>query len=258
VLALHDDLLIVADLIAGPGSQRATAYWHIDPQWQVQIQGSRALCLADADRAELFTPGGVMDAVCGDSETGLGWHSPVYGRVEPATTIRVTHTGVAPLWIISVFGWDPDNAIVGVDTIPVSAAAGALDHATALRITRTSSLDYCAIAEPARGTLRSWRVGEVETDARMLFYRMRGDDQLVRLALVDGSIVRAGRRGFHLQLPHAATDLLLDVSDLCTPGRAATWHARLSGAASGARLLMDGEERPIEAERCKAAAPFSG
>jgi hypothetical protein len=258
VLALHDDLLVVADLIAGPGTLRATAYWHIDPQWHVQIQAGRALCHAGADRAELFTPGSVMEAVSGDSETGLGWHSPVYGRVEPATTIRMTHTGAAPLWIISVFGWDPDNAIVAVDTVPVWAAARVLDHATALRITRTTSIDYCVIAEPAGVTSASWRVGEVETDARMLFYRMRGEGQMARLALVDGSIVRAGRRGLHLQLPQAAPDLHLDVSELRTHGDAATLQARLSGTASGARLIMDGEERPIAAERCHAAAPFSG
>jgi hypothetical protein len=92
----------------------------------------------------------------------------------------------------------------------------------------------------------------------MLFYRMRGEGQMARLALVDGSIVRAGRRGLHLQLPQAAPDLHLDVSGLRTHGNDTTLQARLSGTASGARLIMDGEERPIAAERCHAAAPFSG
>jgi hypothetical protein len=248
VLALHDDLLVVADLITGPGTRRASAYWHIDPHWRVQIHGCRALCLADGDRAELVTASGVMEAVSGDGETGLGVHSPVYGRVEPATTIRMTHTGVAPLWIISVFGWDPDNAIVDVDTVPVWAAAGVLEHATAVRIARTTSLDYCVIAEPGHAAPATWRVGEVETDARMLFYRMRGAAEITRLALVDGSMVRAGRRGLHLQLPQAATDLHLDVTDLFMQENQTTAPARLSGTALGARLLLNGQERPIRAE----------
>jgi hypothetical protein len=242
VLALHDDLLVVADLITGPGTHRASAYWHFDPQWHVEIQGGRALCLAEGDRAELFTANGAIEAVCGDRETGLGCHSPVYGRVEPATTLRMTHAGVAPFWIISVFGWNPDNAILGVDSVPVWATAGVLEHATAIRIARTTSLDYCVIAEPAGGRPATWRVGEVETDARMLLYRMRGAAEITRLALVDGSMVRAGRRGLHLQLPQAATDLHLDVAGLGTQENQTPVQARLSGAALGLRLLMNGQE----------------
>ena len=33
VLALHDDLLVVVDLVEGPGTHTAAAHWHIDPRW---------------------------------------------------------------------------------------------------------------------------------------------------------------------------------------------------------------------------------
>jgi hypothetical protein len=246
VLALHDDLLLVADLIAGVGRHTAAVHWHVDPRWDVQVQGRRALFLTDGDRAELFSSLPV-DAISADEESGLGWHSSVYGRVEPSTTLRLANTGTAPLWIFSVFGWDADNPIVDVDTLPVWAAAGVLAHATAVRIARAESLDYFVVAEPASDGAPTWRVGEIETDARMLFVRTVDDHQVTRLALVDGSVARTGRHGLHLHLPRSAPDLHLDI--VRPRERPASTLARLSGPAFGARLVVAGREQSIAIER---------
>src|SRR5207247_581121 len=134
----------------------------------------------------------------GDVETGLGWYSPAYGRVDHTNTIRVSHTGAAPFWLVTVFDLNPQNPVADVDWIPVWAEAGAIAQATAIRITRAESIDYALFAEPdherstaeraktvekrslsassaasavKRGRGR-WRVGDIETDARMLFCRV--------------------------------------------------------------------------------------
>src|SRR6185295_1396047 len=135
----------------------------------------------------------------------LGWHSPVYGRLEPTTTVRVRQSGPAPFWMVSVFDLDPQNRVADVDWVPVWAEAGAIAHATAIRITRAASVDHVLFVEPASDvhlTRRgSWRAGEFETDARMLFCRTTPKQPLARLALVDGSMVRvAGRRDCQLAL----------------------------------------------------------
>jgi len=220
VLALHDDLLVVADLVSGEGCHRAAVHWHIDPRWQVELRGRRAVHLTtESDRVDLFVSTGTTEVVCGDREGGLGWYSPVYGRVDPAPTIRVTHEGAAPLWMISVFGLSLDNAIGSVEVVPVWAEAGLLAHSVGVRIGRAESTDYLVIAEPVRATPATWRVGDLETDARMLFCQTRDDRSVTRLALVDGSIVRAGgRSGLHLLLPRQAPDLHLDMAD-GTPDR---------------------------------------
>jgi len=162
----------------------------------------------------LFVSTGIAEVACGDGESGLGWYSPVYGRVEPASTIRVTHEGAAPLWMISVFGLNADNAIASVEVVPVWAEAGLLAHSIGVRIGRAETTDYLIIAEPVTATPANWRVGELETDARMLFCQTREDRRVTRLALVDGSIVRGGgRSGLHLLLPRQAPDLHRDMAD---------------------------------------------
>jgi hypothetical protein len=246
VLALHDDLLIVADSIAGAGRHAAAVHWHVDPRWDVRVQGRRAMFLSDGARVELVAtlP---LEAIAADVESGLGWHSPVYGRVEPSTTLRLAQTGTTPLWIFSIFGLDADNPIVDVDLLPVWAEAGVLAQSTAIRITRTHSIDHFAVADAASEGAPTWRVGELETNARMLFVRTVHDSHVTRVALVDGSVARTGRRGVQLQLPDSAPDLHLEI--VRRPDRSGPVVARLTGPASTARLVVSGREQPVAIER---------
>jgi hypothetical protein len=165
---------------------------------------------------------------------------------------------------VSVFDLNPHNAVADVDWMPVWAEAGTMAHATAIRIARAASVDYLLFADPTKTTTaenaetakqdpvsahsagtavrrgQTWRVGEIETDARMLFCRVVGDRPVSRLAMVDGSLVRTpGRRGFQLALPSAVPDLHLDF----------TADARVAGPSFGARLVVGGRELPIELDR---------
>jgi heparinase II/III-like protein len=210
LLALHDDLLIVADLVDGPGTHTAAAHWHIDPRWRTDVRGRRATFTYGGEAVSLVATEGVLESFSADANTGLGWHSPVYGRVERATTLRVTCRGTTPLWMVSVFALHAENAIADVSD------AGPTAEAIAIRISRADSTDYLLIAEPATNpdtdaTRGTRRIGDLETDARMLFYSSTPQRAVSRLALVDGSIVRAaGRRGFHLDLHSVVPDHFAD------------------------------------------------
>jgi hypothetical protein len=209
VLALPGDVIVVADLVAGEGLHRADMHWHVDPRWRIDVSGRRAIFTTLTDRAQLVVPHGFIERFAGDETTGLGWHSSVYGRVEPSTTLRVRLDFHAPSWIVAVFGLDPAREVLDVESVPVWAEAGILEHSIALRISRAGSTDHVLIAHPA-GTARStWRVGEVETDARVLFWRHESSGLLTRVALVDGSVVRASGR-LRLALPRRTPDLYLD------------------------------------------------
>ena len=242
VLSLHGDLVVVADLVSSavPSAMHSAAvHWHLDPRWTIDARGRRASLTHTGDthvRVGLTVPQGLLEQFSADPDAGLGWHSPVYGRVDRTTTVRVSHSGSAPFWMVSVFDLDPDNPVAEVDWVPVWAEAGAVAHATAIRITREASVDHVLFAEPAppssfdrlrmsahgelvepcaaaisavkRGT---WRVGEFETDARMLFCRTTPDHQAARLAIVDGSLVRvAGRRDLQLALPRIVPSFAVD------------------------------------------------
>jgi hypothetical protein len=172
-------------------------------------------------------PEGILESFSADASTGLGWHSPVYGRVERATTLRVTRRQTTPLWMVSVFALRPENAVAGVEWLPVGApSAGANAQAVAIRIPRAVSTDYLLIAEPAAATEPDHdaarvtrRIGDLETDARMLFYRVTPGRVISRVALADGSTVRTTEgRGFQLDLHRLAPDYFADFRTT-NPGR---------------------------------------
>jgi hypothetical protein len=191
VLARHDDLLVVADFVGGTGSHTADVHWHLDPRWHVEGRTQGAVFTRGGEsggRVGLSIPNGRVEAFSADERTGLGWCSPAYGRLDRTTTIRSRHEAPAPFWMISVFDFDPRNAVIAVDRVPVWAEAGAVAHAVAVRITRTASVDHALFAEPGAG--RCCRFGDVETDARMLFYRSTVGHPFVCLACVDGSTAR--------------------------------------------------------------------
>ena len=248
VLVLHGDLVVVADQVSGEGTHTAAAHWHLDPRWMVRTEDRRITLTRAGERVQLVTPEGAVDFLSGDEDTGLGWYSPVYGSLARTTTIRIAHGGAAPFWLASVFGLDAQNGIEHVEWVPVWAEAGVTVHAAALRIVRTASVDHVVFAEPSAATPAAdrdaanatWRVGDLETDARVLFCRQGADRPVARLAIVDGSLVRTiGRRAFHLALPRRAPDLHLDF----------TADARVAGPAMGARLVVGGCEQPLERDR---------
>src|SRR5205823_3369556 len=130
------------------------------------------------------------------------------GRVEPATTIRVSYNASAPFWMVTAIGLNPENAIVDIDNVPVWAEAGVLGQSAAVRIRRQASVDYVLVAHPIDGAEPTWRIAEFETDAHVMFCRMDARRRLTRVALVDGSRMRTtGRRRVQIALPRQVTDL---------------------------------------------------
>jgi hypothetical protein len=223
-----------------------------------------------------------MQIFSADAASGLGWYSPVYGRHEPATTIRVSHTGSAPVWLVSVFGFNPGNELVDVEMLPLWSEAGVLDQSVAVRMRRAESTDIFVVADERtsahavsastspkglapqssvpmgeRRADSTWRVGEVETDAHMLFYRADLGGDVSRVAMVDGSLVRSSaRRKFVLTALREVPDLHVDLGpthDDLLGGM----HARLSGPAFGVKVEVGGLDLPIAVERRSLARPRS-
>jgi hypothetical protein len=153
---------------------------------------------------------------------------------------------------VSVFGLDPSNAVVAVEQIPVWAQAGALARTLAVRIARAHAVDVFGLAAPAGADNRgarhvrdTWRLGAYETDARMLF--CRASDTVSRVALVDGSFVRAtDRQAFYVHLPREAPDLHLDFA---RAGGGQPAAAHVSGPVFGAHVQFAGRDLPVAVER---------
>ena len=251
VLALHGDLLIVADLIEGAGSHDVQVHWHLDPQWSVHLAGRHAVMRAAGERVELAVSDGILTRIHGSSEEAVGWHAPVYGRIEATSSLRVSTSGPAPLWIVSVFGMNPSNEMFVVEQMPVWSQASAVTRPLAVRITRAHSVDIFGLATPATtdansaATRQTWRVAGYETDARMLF--CRASDTVSRLALVDGSLVRGtDRQALYVHLPREAPDFHVD---LARPHGSQQAAAHVSGPVFGAHVQIAGRDLPVAVER---------
>jgi hypothetical protein len=242
VLVMHGDLLVVSDFVDAAGSHAAAVHWHLHPDWDIDVQGRRVILArrdtqsaaaersrpncGSCDAVTLVVPAGVIETFHGDRESGLGWYSPAYGHLEPASTIRLTHAATGPFWMASVFDLSAGNRIEDVEWLPVSSTSCTLAHAAMLRISRAGSIDHVLWAEPsssgggpseltwnlefgmrqrkpgdAADTPATWRGGEIETDARMLFSRVDGSGRLTRLDLVEGSVVRDVEGRVHVALP---------------------------------------------------------
>jgi hypothetical protein len=161
--------------------------------------------------AEIIVPGGGIEQFSADADTGLGWHAPVYGCLEPSTTLRVRRAGHTPIWVVTVIGLRADASIERADIVPVWSAAGSLEHSLAVRLTRPNTVDTLVIAEgrdPSRPA--AWRAADVESDAAMLWVRVSRD--LSRRAGADVAIVD-GSRARHLGAPAFAIDLRSRVPD---------------------------------------------
>jgi len=196
VMSIHDDLLIVMDLIAGGGSQpdsahTAASHWHIDPRWSVRLAPGRATLSHDDARVDLVTQGGQIQHFAADAELGLGWHAPVYGRIEAGSTLRLAVTAHPPIWNLAVFSLQPDNEIASVDLLAMNGeriGAGERREGCGLRITRRRSTDYALVAEPLSGGQPQRIFEEIATDARMCFCRVvRG--RVTRVSLLGGAQV---------------------------------------------------------------------
>lgn len=210
VFALHQDLVLVADFLDG-GASHAAWHWHLDPRWRVALADGGAILTGGSESAALFVVGAPLEAVHADPETGLGWYSPVYGRVEATHTLRAARDARTPCWVVTAIDLDRQNPITRVDTVPIWAEAGAIAHGTAVRIARGASIDYVMVVEPHATASGSWRVAEFETDARLFYCRTERERHLTRLAFVDGTFVKTGRGGQQITLPAVAPDYHLEL-----------------------------------------------
>ncbi|HEX4346656.1 MAG TPA: alginate lyase family protein [Vicinamibacterales bacterium] len=211
VFALHGDVIVVADVVGGGDMHTADAHWHLAPDWRVTGTARKAVATCGNQWAEIIVPGGGIEQFSADADTGLGWHAPVYGCLEPSTTLRVRRAGHTPIWVVTVIGLRADASIERADIVPVWSAAGSLEHSLAVRLTRPNTVDTLVIAEgrdPSRPA--AWRAADVESDAAMLWVRVSRD--LSRRAGADVAIVD-GSRARHLGAPAFAIDLRSRVPD---------------------------------------------
>jgi hypothetical protein len=177
----------IVDRVISHHAHRADVHWHIDPAWNVRQTHPNLLEAAHADgtTAWIAIAGGdvAIELVRGSgADDRLGWYSPVYGAVLPMTSVRVTSEGAAP--------------IVLATAIVVASEAPRLERvdvegnrdAIGLRLRTRDSIETIVFAPRQRGnSQRTWTVGPLESDARVLCWRAAPGEPGTAIAMVGGT-----------------------------------------------------------------------
>jgi hypothetical protein len=190
VLALHGIGWVIVDQIVGIGDVTADSWWHLHPRWTPSLR-RRGVVLTGPDHTTLALTFSA-DAVAVLTNTPLAQFSPEYGRIQPASTIRVNDRRMAPFAIgafvpVAALVQGASIATVSLEVDPpsdhwVGAAFTVRGAANALTILVASPRGDATSDSPAK----LWGTSSVQTDARLAVVRHDAATSQV-VALVGGT-----------------------------------------------------------------------
>ena len=187
--------VVVVDAVTGDGGPHAAeVHWHLDPGWRVEGD-EHALVMLRHDngaRGWVASVGGHVELLTGDDE-GVGWHSPLYGRVRPSTTVRLTADAVLPFSIVTLFALGSPSEAPVITRLPHAGS----DAAVALRVESGHLADVVVFSAPGERV----EAAGIETDARLLGLRLSRDGRPSCVAMVDGTFARRTDDGTPLLPP---------------------------------------------------------
>jgi len=193
----------------------AASHWHFHPGWMLREEGIgvlRATHLEGTEAWMLFDSGD-LSLVHGDDEGGLGWYAPVYGTLLPTWTARVTRELRLPYSMVSWIDAATGPAIPELQRIATTSDP----HGETIAA-RVVNGDFAAVYllrpdEPLSRDGRGYGVLDYQTDARVLYFRTRGE-MLVALAVADASHVLALRDGWlSVETSEPVRDLHIQLHD---------------------------------------------
>jgi hypothetical protein len=203
-------VLVVDSVFGDEARHDAEVFWHLAPGWRFEWAERGRVSLRHASgRSAWMLAGGARTEILAGDEGGLGWHAPLYGRIEPAPTIRLAVDGAAaPLYLVTMFGMGPLSAAPSFDRLAVEGG-GADPVGLAVRSGGVTDTLLFAGHEPLlppadddsvegapdrverrAGPRPRLRAPGVETDARLLWVRSWEDASPARVAMIDGGLAR--------------------------------------------------------------------
>ena len=194
ILAIAEETWVVADRLHGAGRHLLALHWHVDPAWAAAADGHGGVLLRHPGGlgARVTVAAATLEVLQADPATGLGWASPVYGRLVPATTLRAIVERAAPTWLVTTVEAG-SNGLAGY-ALPAEVLAS--DPAeTAAATTRhpggcTVSLFRARPGETVTVVADRRRGHAITTDARALHVRLAEPGRLELACLVDASFMR--------------------------------------------------------------------
>ena len=195
---MPNGIWLVADHVLGDGRHEAHAHWHLSHDWTFAGHNGQRTDLAhgDGSRAALVSTASRVRQFHGDAE-GLGWCAPVYGRQEPALTLRFSTAADVPFSVLTGIAIGAPIAELALQGLNVTAANADGWHASGASVRTGDSTTLVLIAAPppgAAGQPRSPRSlgaasGRFTTDARAVLLQCSPDGMPDALIAIDCTVV---------------------------------------------------------------------
>jgi len=222
-------LWLIADHVIGDGDHKMDVRWHLDRAWRLRQLGDNVVSVEHWDGivARIASTGARTHIERGE----LSWRAPVYGQHLPALTATVSHSGRAPLSVVTVIAAGPTAETEKLAMQPLDVTVDSVDHHHRIgvvgmldggRFVALFATDTHASDQP-RAVQRVDVCGnEFHTDAQIAVLRLSATSEPTSLTLIGAT--RAGWDG-----PHAfgfgpctsAADLHLDRCALLRLSRSA-------------------------------------
>jgi len=225
------DLWIVCDQVLGEGLHLLESFWHLHPDWLAEGTGT-TFRHRDGALAAFGSTAGRAGIGRGEPD-GLGWFAPVYGRLQPATTLRLSSEGRVPLSIVTVIAAATHPVSLSVETVFLPADESAVEwHRTAVLGKWNGQAFLALFTTPASNSVPTSRPlhrvpvkgAEFLTDARVALMWLTPSGRPVSADLIDGRWAAwTGDGAFSFAAEDEAANLHLDLSDV---GSSAESNAR--------------------------------
>jgi heparinase II/III-like protein len=195
-------LWLIADHVLGHGDHKMDIRWHLDRAWRLMQMEGNVVGVEHWDGlvARLASTGAGTHIERGE----LSWRAPVYGQHLPALTATVTHSGRAPLSVVTVI---VAGAVAETEKLSIQPLDVMVDHADENhRIGVVGTLDggkFVALfatathaSDQPRAVQRMDVCGnEFHTDAQIAVLRLSATSEPTSLTLIGATC--AGWNGSH-------------------------------------------------------------
>ncbi|HEU4938834.1 MAG TPA: alginate lyase family protein [Vicinamibacterales bacterium] len=193
-------LWLIADHVIGDGDHKMDIRWHLDRAWRLTQMADNVVSVEHWDGivARIASTGARTQIERGE----LSWRAPVYGQHLPALTATVSHSGRAPLSVVSVIvaGAAPETATLSIQPVDVTldnvdhhhriGVVGTLDGGSLVALFATDT----RVSNQPRAVQRMEACGnEFHTDAQIAVLRLSATSEPTSLTLIGAT--RAGWNG---------------------------------------------------------------
>jgi hypothetical protein len=223
---------LIRDLAEGEGEHRLDLFWHFAPGIRLSRQVGNAFMFG-------INHGPVLSVLAPEGhswsqEVNPGWHSPVYGQKEPAAVLNFSRTTELPAGFATLLLPLPDGETEPGRLVDVTPSTGRRD------------LYSCAYQEKRRthqwvfsDTNTRWQLGELASDARVLYCLFDSTGRLIEFVVCDGSFFKVTEQSLFTARECTSIYEWRDESVATKPLRDGNGRARVVDP--GPRLILGSE-----------------